>query len=158
MFSSSKRLKKFTVIVSSVFWGLATPPTFAQQYQGAELCDEPIIFGCGKAQAMATAQAHQDASEPIPGLREALSDTNVLHHTLDIEISNLDTVANTCTIAGTNATLIESASPSLTQYTFRLRNQYVITSVIITDEFGNNPVDVTAGLTTPKCRYGASLL
>ena len=129
--------------------GAFGPSVLAQEGHDAEFCDAPVVFGCGKANAMAAHLAGQDVSEPIPGLREALADTDVLHHTLDIEISNLVPASNTCTITGSNATLIESKSPALTQCTFRLRNQYVITSAIITDEFGNNPVDVTAGVTTP---------
>ncbi|HKQ46983.1 MAG TPA: M1 family aminopeptidase [Phycisphaerae bacterium] len=140
------------ISAACVAWVLGSTASFvfAQDGHDVESCDEPVILGCGKAQALAAAHAAQDLSEPVPGLREAMTETDVLHHTLDIEISNFDTVNNHCTIAGSNATLIESNSPALTQYTFRLRNQYVITSVIITDEFGGNPVDITAGLTTPS--------
>ena len=139
---------KIGVLGLSLLLAMTASTAVAQHGHDAEFCDEPVILGCGKAHAMAAHAAQQDVSQPIPGLREAMSDTDVLHHTLDIEISNLNTGANTCTIAGSNATLIESKSPALTEYTFRLRNQYVITSVIITDEFGANPVDITAGVNT----------
>ena len=122
----------------------------AQNTHEVEFCDEPVIFGCGKAQAMAARSLAQDVSEPIPGLREAMDDTDVLHHTLDIEISNLLPASDTCTITGSNATLVESKSPALTQYTFRLRNQYTITSIVESDEFGGNPVNITGNLTTPS--------
>jgi len=115
----------------------------AQHRHEIESCDEPVIYGCGKAQAMASYIPERDdqPSEATP--REAMIETDVIHYTLDIEISNLNTGANTCTIAGANAILIESTSPALTQFTFRLRNQYTITSAVVTDEFGGNPVAVS---------------
>ncbi len=147
-FSQASRRAFFAVGLSLL--GPLAGFAFAQQAHLAESCDEPIIYGCGKAQAMASYIPERIETLPA-GQREAMGDTDVLHYTLDIEISNLNTGADTCTIAGTNAILIQSKSASLTQFTFRLRSQYTITSAIITDEFGNNPVAVsvsTVGTTT----------
>jgi hypothetical protein len=93
---------------------------------------EPI-FGCGKAQAMAT-RFHQDASDPLPTrFAEAMNDTDVLHYELDIEVSDLDPGQNSCFIEGSNRMTIRSLVSPLTEFAFRLREQYTITSALIND-------------------------
>lgn len=134
-------------------FGLLSAPAVAQHRHDVDSFNEPAIFGCGKAQAMAAYIAEQDEG-PAPGVREAMGETDVLHYTLDIEIpfDDINPGANTCTITGTNAILIESKSAALTQFTFRLRSQYTITSAVITDEFGANPVVVSVSAPSTTTR------
>ncbi len=91
--------------------------------------DSPAFVGCGKAEAL----ARRFRAEPVeifaPGLREAAAETDVLHYRLDIEISNLSSATNTCQITGSNTIFLRSNSPALSQFTFRLRDQYAITAV-----------------------------
>ena len=95
--------------------------------------EEPSIVGCGKAEAL-KARFLAERMEPAQGgVAEAMGETDVLHNDLAIEISNLNTGANTCTITGQNRMTIQSKSPALTVFTFRLRNQYTITSALAND-------------------------
>ena len=104
------------------------------------------ILGCGKAQALAMGYLAQQEEGAGASLREAMTETDVQHYALDIEVSNLNTSANTCTITGTNVMTIQSKSAALTQFTFRLRSQYTITSALVN---GATPVSVaTVGSTT----------
>ena len=107
---------------------------------------EPI-FGCGKAQAMARRFVHDETTPLDKAYREAMADTDVLHNELDIEVSNLNPGANTCTIAGSNRMTIQSKSASLTEFTFRLRNQYTITAAWVDDTI---PVTVNSISTTTR--------
>lgn len=108
---------------------------------------EPFEPPCGKAAAMVR-QFSESAPEPVdPARLEAMQDTDVLHCDLDIEISNLNTGSNTCTITGSNRMTIQSKSASLTTFTFRLRSQYTITSALINDV---TPVSVTTLNTTTR--------
>jgi hypothetical protein len=109
---------------------------------------EPPIVGCGKAHAMiardfGAAQAEEqmvlDALRDA-GLREALTDTDVQHYDLTLEVTNINTGSRTCTLTGTNVITVQSKSANLTQFTFRLRNQYSITSAFIN---GTTPVTIT---------------
>jgi hypothetical protein len=107
---------------------------------------------CGKARAMA---GHVGDCEPAPpnidgSLREAMDETDVLHYALDIEVSNLNTAANNCTINGTNAITIRSKSAALTQFTFRLHSNYAIGSLTVTD--GPNTFPVSASQTSSTTR------
>ncbi|MCK6455658.1 MAG: hypothetical protein L6Q92_03900 [Phycisphaerae bacterium] len=111
--------------------------------------DEPFV-GCGKAHALAR---HFVAEEDALGAqltREAAGDTDVLQYDLDIEVSNLNTASNTCTITGRSVMTIKSLSPSLTQFTFRLRNQYTITSATVTDGNGTRSVTISTPSTTTR--------
>jgi hypothetical protein len=102
---------------------------------------EPVL-GCGKAQAMACRFFQEPAGE-AGGLREALGDTDVQHVALDIELTNINPGANTCTITGTNTMTVKSKSAALTQFTFRLRDNYTITSLVVTDDTGPHAVTHT---------------
>ncbi len=102
-------------------------------------CDEPID-GCGKANAMLGRMWDLESGRELPFQREALSDTDVVSYVLDIELSNFNTSSNTCTIAGSNTITLKSRSPSLTQFTFRLRNQYAVGSVLLN---GSTPAGAT---------------
>lgn len=87
-----------------------------------------------------------------PGIetREAMGDTDVLNVALDIEASNLNTGSDSCTLAGTCATTIKSKSAALSQFTFRLRNQYTISSATVTDGANTVPVTVATQSTTTR--------
>ena len=76
------------------------------------------------------------------GLREASSDTDLLHCDLEIEVLP-DQYEN---LAGTNIMTVKSKSDSLTQFTFRLREQFVITSATI----GGTPVTVSSPTSTTR--------
>ncbi len=105
-------------------------------------CQEPIV-GCGKAQAMMSAFL-AGADEPLTIMpREAMGDTDVLNVALDIEVSNLNPGADNCTMLGNSVMSIKSKSAALTQFTFRLRDNYTITSLSVTDNTGNHPVTHT---------------
>jgi len=104
-------------------------------------CDQPIL-GCGKAQALACRFIEERAGE-ADGLREAMTESDVLNVALDIEVSNLNPGANTCTITGNNVMTIQSKSAALTQFTFRLRDNYTITSLVVTDDTGPHSVTHT---------------
>jgi len=115
----------------STTWAQTAEP-FASQ--------EPID-GCGKAQAMARYFVHERVDEVSTVYREAMSQTDVLHYDLDIEVSNLNPSQNTCTISGTNTFTIQSKSPTLSEFTFRLRQQYAILNATID---GSIPVTVSS--------------
>lgn len=94
------------------------------------------------------AQFLAEQMEPaLGGVAEAMGETDVLHNELSIEISNLNTSFNTCTITGQNRMTIRSKSAGLTAFTFRLRNQYTITSALVND---TTPVTVTMVSTTTR--------
>ncbi|MHC4611118.1 MAG: M1 family metallopeptidase, partial [Planctomycetota bacterium] len=113
--------------------------------------ERPII-GCGKAQAMAVKYvAEQDSAQRraeyeamlAAGQREAFTDTDVLHCDLEIEIlpGQFDN------LVGANTMTIQSKSNSLTQFTFRLRDQYNISSILVD---GATPVTFTTPTSTTR--------
>ncbi len=120
--------------------------SIARAQNTPETCSDRPIVGCGKAHAMIRA-AEERSTEDFPTPRDTMDDTDVLSYALDIEISNINVSADTCTIAGSNVITIKSKSPSLTQFTFRLRNQYTITSALIN---GSIPITVTSPTTTTR--------
>ncbi|MFH0983361.1 MAG: M1 family metallopeptidase [Planctomycetota bacterium] len=107
------------------------------------------VLGCGKAQALALRYLAEQADGGDVSLREAMTETDVLHYDLDIEISNLvpDPNNGTCTITGTNVMTIQSKAAALTEFTFRLRNQYTITSATVN---GTTPVTVAEVSSTTR--------
>ncbi|MCP4251271.1 MAG: hypothetical protein GY778_29900 [bacterium] len=106
---------------------------------------DPGVHGCGKAQAAARHyraekmradwQAEYDAMLAA-GLREALTDTDLLHCDLSIEVRP----AQFDNLLGTNTLTVKSLVDGLTQFTFRLRSQYNITSATMN---GGTPVTVS---------------
>jgi len=108
--------------------------------------------GCGKSRAMsqrhlmeqvrAEWRAEYDAMLAA-GLREAFDDTDVLHCDLEIEIfpALYDNLSGTCTLT------VASKSASLTQFTFRLREQYAITNSVVN---GSTPVSVSTPSSTTR--------
>lgn len=98
------------------------------------------MVGCGKAEALRARFVAEQMEPALGGVAEVMGETNVLHNDLSIEISNLDPGSNTCTITGQNRMTIQSKSPALTEFTFRLRNQYTITIALVND---TTPVTVT---------------
>ncbi len=109
------------------------------------------IIGCGKAQAYARrmaceaarrAEAAEYAQQVRDGLREALEDTDVLHCDLQIEIRP----GQSPNLIGTNTLTVRSQSPALTQFTFRLREQFGISAATV----NGVPVTVTPLSTTTR--------
>jgi len=89
--------------------------------------------GCGKAEALARRGLLTDDGGTV-AYAEAFDDTDVIHYQLDIEITNIDPVNNQCTITGNNRIRVRSQVDGLTEFTFRLRNQFVISSAVVNDE------------------------
>lgn len=111
--------------------------------QDSAIC-EPV-YGCGHARTMARLML--DEREDVPTAREAMGETDVLTYNLDIELTNISTATANCTITGTNVITIKSKSASLTQFTFRLRSNFTITSATIN---GATPVTITNASTTTR--------
>jgi aminopeptidase N len=109
--------------------------------------EEPSVVGCGKSHAVIAGWDAEREGQPEGGVAEAMTETDVLHYNLDIELTNLNTAANTCTIAGANTITIKSKSSNLTSFTIRLRSQYNVTSALIN---GTTPVTVTTDSTTTR--------
>jgi len=111
----------------------------------AQVVDERLPVGCGKAHALAQRMAAAEAQQAeraeyeahvAAGLREALEDTDLLHCALALEILP----AQYDNLVGTNTMTVQSKSAALTQFSFRLRTQFVIDSALIN---GTTPVSVT---------------
>ncbi|RMF78526.1 MAG: hypothetical protein D6744_10005, partial [Planctomycetota bacterium] len=104
--------------------------------------------GCGKAAAARRIDAAKldPWSNEDPSvrelLREAFDDTDVLHYDLEIEID-----PNHQTIDGVNTITVRSLVPGLTEFTFRLRDNFTITSATIN---GGTPVTITNVSTTTR--------
>jgi len=103
--------------------------------------------GCGKAEALRARFVAEQMEPAQGGVAEAMDETDVLHYDLDLEVSDLNTASDTCTLTGQNRMTIQSKSPALTAFTFRLRNQYTITSALVND---TTPVTVTPISTTTR--------
>lgn len=112
------------------------------------VCD-PEVVGCGKAQAIA-AQWDQAADDGAAQPREAMIDTDLLHVKADIELSSLNAGSDTCTVTGTIVMTLQSKTTSLSQFTFLLRDNYTISSLIVTDNTG--PHTVTHSLVPNRTR------
>ena len=104
--------------------------------------------GCGKARALQRRYLLEHArrewqdeysAQLASGAREALTDTDLLHCDLEIEILP-DLYDN---LIGSNTMTIQSKVDGLTQFTFRLREQFNIANVIINDT-------TSLGFTTPS--------
>ena len=95
--------------------------------------DQPVAV-CGKGQAMAERfRAGQAMRESGLARIETYADTDAIHYELDIEVSDIDLVDETCTITGSNRMTIRSKSAALTEFTFRLVVDYAITSALLND-------------------------
>ena len=93
------------------------------------------FLGCGKAEALAR---HFHPAGPVGVVQtvfaESFEDTDVLHNQLDIEITNIDPSNDRCTITGSNRIRIRSQTDGLTEFTFKLRDLFAVSSAIINDE------------------------
>jgi methionine-rich copper-binding protein CopC len=87
--------------------------------------------GCGKAAALRRRAALglpiSDESAPIAVPEELMPDTDVLNVALDIEINP----AVGATITGTCTYTLRVRSATLTEFTFRLRSQFVVGTVLV---------------------------
>ncbi len=118
--------------------GLMSVGLRAQEKQPGEVARP--VHRCGKAEAAARLTSAQPEARPSKAYLETMEQTDVQHYMLDIEVANLDPDNNTCTITGSNTMTIQSKSSSLTQFTFRLREQFNITSAVVN---GSTPVSVS---------------
>lgn len=124
--------------------GLASS-VHAQETPGSDK-RRPII-GCGKAQAAARLLRARRADPIDRAYLETMANTDVLHYALDIEITDINTASETCTITGTNTMTVKSITESLTEFTFRLADYYTINDPFIGD---STPVTVTTVSTTTR--------
>lgn len=116
---------------------LATPPNGL-----IPACAPP--HGCGKAAAaMRWLTAEPEERDPaiLARLREAAGDTDMLHYNLEIEI-----FPSTGALSGTNTMTVQSLVDGLTEFTFRLRSNYTITSATI----GGTPISVSTDSITTR--------
>lgn len=127
-------------IALGVLFGICGQASAQVSQEDGSPSEEPSIIGCGKAEAFQTRFLAEQWEPMSGGVAEAMGESDVLHNDLSIEISNLNTAFNTCTITGQNRMTVRSKSPSLTNFTFRLRSQYTITSALAND---TTPVTVT---------------
>ncbi len=118
---------------------LADPPDI--------LCRDHSTLSCGKARALAAKMIAERERDEIDGgeggPREAFTDTDLLHCNVEIEIMP----GQTPNLSGQNTMTIQSKTSSLTELTFRLRNQYTITSATIN---GGTPVTVSTPSSTTR--------
>jgi aminopeptidase N len=68
-----------------------------------------------------------------------LGATDVLSYDLDLELTAINPDANTCVITGINTMTVGSSAPALTEFSFRLRSQFSVTSALLN---GVTPVTV----------------
>ncbi|MFQ5589649.1 MAG: M1 family metallopeptidase [Phycisphaerae bacterium] len=120
---------------------------------GLSTNDDTRIIGCNKGRALArrflgsygvsSKGSVGQSTAPAQGRdkAEVLQDTDLLHYELDIEVSNINPAAGTVTLTGSNRMSIRSLSPNLTEFTFRLRDNFTITSAVLND---TTPALVTA--------------
>jgi len=95
-------------------------------------CDK-VAPACLRSPGLSNTQADPDELGRQL-MREAYADTDVLHYNLDIEI-----FPATAEITGTNTMTIRSMVDGLSEFTFRLRDTFAITSATIN---GTTPVSV----------------
>ena len=123
--------------------GSVSAPVEAQEPVPA---DARPFRGCGKAEAARRLMARP--AEPVDAAYlETMTDTDVLHNALEIEVTNLNPGGNTCTITGSNTMTIKSKVVSLTEFHFRLRNQFTITGAFVN---GSVPVTVSTESTSTR--------
>ncbi len=144
--------RRFIIMCSLFASTTLAGAALAQADPQLEPAAQPAIVGCGKAQALQQKYIREQMREDwkaeydrmlAAGLREALTDTDVLHCDLEIEILP-DQYDN---MIGTNTLTIQSRSNSLSQFTFRLRSQYNVTSILIN---GSTPVTFSTPSTTTR--------
>jgi len=137
------------LVVTTLTMALACGRSFADVSAPGPLPrpEEEEVEGCGKARALAARHfSHADNGFGI-GRAEAMVETDVLHVELDIEVSNIDPPANSCTLSGVSRMTIQSKTASLTEFTFRLRSQFSVTGAFVNDTV---PITVTSDSTTTR--------
>ncbi|HVP13796.1 MAG TPA: M1 family aminopeptidase [Phycisphaerae bacterium] len=143
--------RRSAVVFLALIWGFSLPVVVAFADPPGVFCHDTPTAPCGKAWAMMAQQAAQEALTEEQALdagpREASTDTDLLHCTAEIEIMP----GQTPNLSGTNTMTIQSKASALTQFTFRLRYQYTITSALIN---GTTPVSIT---TVPNTTRVATL-
>ncbi|MFH1108413.1 MAG: M1 family metallopeptidase, partial [Planctomycetota bacterium] len=139
------------LLALGMIFGAAGRSPAQRSPEPTSVSDEPAIVGCGKAEAMRARFVAEQMEPAQGGVAEAMGETDVLHNDLTIEISNLNTGSNTCTITGQNRMTIKSKTDGLTAFTFRLRSQYTITSAVVND-LTPFPVPVSVTTLSPTTR------
>jgi methionine-rich copper-binding protein CopC len=121
---------------------VATPWVAAQSPLSC-VSHDPECTGCGKAAMLAQrlARGLPTTDEALEVPQEALGDTDLLHVDLDVEI-----IPATTSLAGTCTLTLRSVTGNLSEFTFRLRENLVISSATI----GGVPVNVATVSTTTR--------
>jgi len=99
------------------------------------------------ARSLAEGHWAQPLAPPDTAYLEALADTDVLHYSLDVEVSNLDHIDNTCLLVGRNTMTIQSKSVALDEFSFRLCDIYSIAGAHVNETI---PVAVTTTSETTR--------
>lgn len=103
--------------------------------------DHVHTAGCGKAERLRQlflAGLTPDGGGANPfATREALGDTDVIKNTVDIEVA-----PPASSISGSNTILVQSLVNGLTTFTFNLRSQYTVSSVLVNGAAVGAPVSV----------------
>lgn len=122
-------------------------PTEVRAPRAYDLDESVPLIGCGKGQRMARRGLAPPPEEAPPiAYLVSLSDTDVLHYDLSIEPTNLNPAGDTCLMSGTNVMTIKSLVDGLTEFQFRLRNQFSISTARV------NGVNVAVTTTSPTTR------
>ena len=117
------------LVVAAVGFGLMGEGVSARQPYDAD-----AALRTGKERAVLDGRVIEEPAPPSTrASRESLDETDILHYELDIEVTDVDTVAHNCTVTGTNRMTIRSLSASLTEFTFRLRDTFTITGAFLND-------------------------
>ena len=130
LLTSNRRRMLLGAFAAGVSLGPLTSIGVAQQTRNVE--DIRPHLPCGKARTLA-ARGFLPGMGPGPTAThlDDLSDTDVLHSALELEVSNLDPDNNTCLVTGRNTMVIETLAANLTEFTFRLRTHYTITNAYV---------------------------
>ncbi|MDO8631044.1 MAG: M1 family metallopeptidase, partial [Phycisphaerales bacterium] len=131
---------------------VATGEALVAAEEPAVVPEEPPILGCGKSEA-AKRWFRTDPVEIFDGgVAEAMGETDVLHNDLTVEITDISTATNSCTLTGQNRMKIQSKSSALTTFTIRLRSQFSVTGASVTTELPGDPIPVTVTINSTSTR------
>lgn len=134
--------------VAALAWAAgACVPAFAEEPDPCVVtpCDE---FGCGKWLLAQRAGVIDEDPIILDQMAEAMTDTDVLSNNLQIELTPATKV-----IAGFNQMTVRSVNNGLTQFTFNLRSNYTISSVVL-NEGTPGAVTIPGAAVTSVGNYG----
>ncbi len=134
-----------TVLVSCLILEFFAATVYAQELDRTP--ERLPVPPCGIARSLASGHWAQPLMPPDTAYLETLSDADVLHNVLEIEVSDLDPGTDTCWLVGNDTMTIQSKLPALDEFSFRLWDIYSIDSAYVD---GSTPVTVTAASETTR--------